>query len=298
MALQPTTDTADPAGNSPISSNTFEKARNLDRPNIGHPKDVGRSPEWHADSEEGLKKWEAFRNSYRKNAKKKSKDIVPSKEVWRWDLNDAYLVQPPESVKSMLKSKGMNPGEYWCHRLIVYYHGKVGDPEAHFGNLYCPRYGLIVAMSNYKPQEPGVERWSDIVWYFWVIFCKAQNVHPSALRWVYRHEIENVDTKRIFFEVMSANYGTEADFESIVLPLTPQDPDFYPVLRSPNVIGTLYLLSDHLQIIGRKSISRFELSQNSDILVEYEDLKHARTNYWRNKITKTKQFLKCLGTCK
>lgn len=156
----------------------------------------------------------------------------------------------------MLKTYRMAPNQPWCYELDVHYRA---DHSAYFRNAYCPKYGVVDARSNYKPKVNNVERWSDVVWYFWEKFCETENVPVSHLGLIYRDTALNDHTDNAVDSIMDAKgYPDEATFD---LPFTPQDPDFYALVGLPHVIGVLHLLADHKEKLNGKSISRIILRQ-------------------------------------
>lgn len=193
------------------------------------------------------------------------KDFELSSQVWAWDLKKAVLGPPPENAQYMLEAHSVaNPDNEWCYTLDVRY---IPDPSAHFENVYCPRYGLIVATANYKPNDRDAARWSDVVWYFWTQLCNHEGIRPSSLRWIIRNEITNPMAEKLLWHIMEVYHGEGEGGEKEVT-LAPRDWYFHPVVRLSNVVGVLHLLGDHADSLGMKSIIQIEIIPICNILIE------------------------------
>lgn len=122
-------------------------------------------------------------------------------------------------------------------------------------------YGTLDKLDGTVTRAPN--RWSDVVWAYWLSLCKEQKADPSELRWIFRQFITNEFTKAIIDKIFAGpEYTSLAADAPYTTTVKPTDDAFFALLKTPNVVGPVYMLLDHPNGLRRKTIK--------DIIVKSE----------------------------
>lgn len=124
-------------------------------------------------------------------------------------------------------------------------------------NTYNAKDGVILANRNFSPadqspaaQLPNLQKWSDVVWYFWEMSCQEENVGVGNLNYIFRVQIVNDNTN---FIVSKALGSTSVD----VWPGKEFSMDMdqgKALLGTPNGGGVAWFLINHQAQMGTKTI--------------------------------------------
>ncbi|KAI4255905.1 MAG: hypothetical protein L6R42_006501 [Xanthoria sp. 1 TBL-2021] len=161
------------------------------------------------------------------------------------------------------------------------------DNKPAYYNIFDTQNGIIVAEGNWKfSDSQQVLEWSEIMYQTWrlaeeradILAGQDKNHLPggpiSNLRAVVQHIITNEVTRSVMKAAYDANGWVPGyDGPDEWRPWTEQttEPFFFGLMGTDNVKGTVWLLNDHADEIGRKEISviwtRWHLG-NPDIWID------------------------------
>ncbi|KAF2852926.1 hypothetical protein T440DRAFT_553262 [Plenodomus tracheiphilus IPT5] len=134
-----------------------------------------------------------------------------------------------------------------------------------FQQVIVPSQGMIIAYDNVSPTSiskkvpkpdfdlPDLKQWSDIAYLQW----KLQAPDPTKLKYVIRYQINNAETNTIADMV-----NFEQDTELQAWPGRTYDVKSQvgeALLGSPNGSGVAYLLAQHKEQLGHKTVSRITM---------------------------------------
>ncbi|KAL8751267.1 MAG: hypothetical protein Q9199_006540 [Rusavskia elegans] len=119
-----------------------------------------------------------------------------------------------------------------------------------YNNIYSPSNGLIAAHYNYKSDNEPLF-WSDVTFAIWTGLSRSDGKSPKDLRYVARSEIVNDFTSSIIYAAMAL-----VPKSTRVTSFGPADESFLAILGTPNGAGGVYLLMQHKQVLGLKTVSR------------------------------------------
>jgi hypothetical protein len=158
------------------------------------------------------------------------------------------------------------------HRTM--HHGKIYPAtRANFGNIVDRRRGTLKAMNNFGPAyalsrvgvdsdlQPELQRWSDMAYLQWT--DPSFDDLPGDLRLVLRCFIVNADTLAII-DCVEANHReknpnwSRADYPSIGCHI--DEDDAKALLGTPNGSGVAWLLAQHRQELGWKTVEYVTVS--------------------------------------
>ncbi|KAL8906148.1 MAG: hypothetical protein Q9171_006391 [Xanthocarpia ochracea] len=128
--------------------------------------------------------------------------------------------------------------------------GSLGDRvsvRTEYNNLYSPRNGLVAAYSTQRVKNDQVH-WSDVTFALWERLTSIVGTRVKDLHYIARTGIYNKFTVSIMEDAVPQGKNI-AIFE-------PGDPAFLALLGTPNGVGAVYLLMQHKQALGFKTISR------------------------------------------
>lgn len=78
---------------------------------------------------------------------------------------------------------------------------------------------------------------------------------PSELYWIFRQYITNVYTQRIMDRIFSdTQYTSLPADESYITTVRPGEEAFLALLKTPNVVGPVYMLMDYPNGLRRKTV--------------------------------------------
>ncbi|MCJ1485794.1 hypothetical protein MMC06_005969 [Schaereria dolodes] len=112
--------------------------------------------------------------------------------------------------------------------------------------------GVIMARNNYR--NGGPLHWSDATYYQWSDANAYKPKWHLGLRYIVRHEIENVDTVSI---IMGA-YASIRQNSALNWRWLPSDEPFYALIGTPNGQGVLHMLTDHFLGLGKLNVASIE----------------------------------------
>ncbi|KAJ5594361.1 uncharacterized protein N7459_000569 [Penicillium hispanicum] len=144
-----------------------------------------------------------------------------------------------------------------------------------YENIIAPTAGLLISSNNYgsaKNPTTGLtdvapDRWSAVAWADLDMICTDARVDPSSLRYILQDEIINAKTNTTLYIAASKSngLGTDASGNPVVSTWTPADEEFYAALGTPNGVGSVYILKDYPEGVGRQtivSVSAFWRAEN------------------------------------
>ncbi|KAJ5893422.1 hypothetical protein N7495_005113 [Penicillium taxi] len=141
--------------------------------------------------------------------------------------------------------------------LVGYEAREYRNPNNFYAIMYFDcKNGIMVSSSAYFKTEgdnpvASDYRWSDVAWELWTIKCSA---HKTHLRYIVRENIQNPVSELVLDETLKARKINPADYSPTKItwkngvPTCDEssgDCDFYSLVHTPNVIGTLFLTKDH-----------------------------------------------------
>lgn len=105
--------------------------------------------------------------------------------------------------------------------------------------------------------------------------CARLGGDPKGLRFILQDNIANPTTEGIQYQIAKRRRPPNVpshrpQFDDLL----PGEDDFYALLGSPNVVGTVYMLIRNANALGRKTIKRIgshSFGVGFDISVEIED---------------------------
>ncbi|GAB1728509.1 hypothetical protein NU195Hw_g7059t1 [Hortaea werneckii] len=163
--------------------------------------------------------------------------------------------------------------------------------NAEYINVFFPAAGVIMANVNYGPSYktsqglgsldpwpkdaplPKIKQWSDIVALTWLHLTNSAGSHqPQNLRWLFRRIIRNDDTQNVIGYVCKQKKvgqarpkgSTGPPWQAPVWPglvVRPTESDgggegefFNALLATPNANGVVWLLAQHREQLGWKTV--------------------------------------------
>ncbi|RSM08727.1 hypothetical protein CEP52_004470 [Fusarium oligoseptatum] len=158
------------------------------------------------------------------------------------------------------------------------------DPEpgitsgAFFTNSYILKPGIIIADNNYavKPAlddfVPGwedmfkvthIKRWSDAAWMQWVRVCDTEDGDRGNIKYIIRSHITNKTTLSILFEALINKYGASPTIgkwgDRFTIDVEANPGEFHAILGSPNGAGVGFILINHKEALGIKTVNKVEV---------------------------------------
>ncbi|KAL8670947.1 MAG: hypothetical protein Q9168_004530 [Polycauliona sp. 1 TL-2023] len=145
------------------------------------------------------------------------------------------------------------------------------DPRPAYYNVFDTHNGIVVADGNWKVEDSqNVLQWSEIIYNTWQLAAKNADTMAardkshlpggpiSTLQSVIQHIITNKVTRAVTTAAYQSNGWTPGyDGPEQWRPWTEQNTRsfFFGLMGTDNVKGTVWLLNDHAEEIGRKEIS-------------------------------------------
>ena len=151
---------------------------------------------------------------------------------------------PIDGVETMFGTLGISTGNQYYSRYASSPFRTVGDQSVRteYANSYGPKSGVIVAEDNKR--AGGYIAWSLVTAMIWADTCSQAGSSASGLQYVFRDNIVNTDTKSFIDKV-----GMGKTF-------LPNSDGFNALLGSANGKGVAYLLLQHSNLVGKKTIKQ------------------------------------------
>lgn len=128
----------------------------------------------------------------------------------------------------------------------------MGQLTTEFCNFYSPRNGFIgVYQAFRRPSDPI--HWSDVTFALWKGITSIASSKIENLRYIGQGLIHNE------FTVSIIDSAVPPESSEKVIVFKPGDEAFVALLGTPNAVGGVYLLMEHKQALGLKTISRIVL---------------------------------------
>jgi hypothetical protein len=163
--------------------------------------------------------------------------------------------------------------------------------DAEYKNVYWPEQGLILASNNYGPADqarghrtsqrlpghggwndednlPQLKNWSDLTFLIWMKLTESRPERHSELKYVFRNMVQSESTKNIVATILrnrapanmksqpGIGYAPDQDHPVVLMP---GDENFDALLSSDNVKGVAYLLFQHKDVFGEKTIKKLSI---------------------------------------
>lgn len=171
----------------------------------------------------------------------------------------------------------------------------------YYNNQFSPKYGTVCAVQNngrslngrndapdrceyscHRPSLHGLHlqkvrllilhTGSDVTYAQWRSMCAEHRTDPSTLRFVLREFVLNGATKETVDVIFQQPEYQGPDGTPEVITLKPDDDGFMAMLRTPNVIGPLYMLLTYVNGLQRKTIKQITVRNRNAlyIVIEFE----------------------------
>lgn len=193
----------------------------------------------------------------------------------RWDLYKGVIPDMTKVWPRLIPEIGFEDKMVWEEELLI---PKAEDVESVdneqwicYRNLFSTEQNAIVAVNNRAKrynEDGAVERapdhWSTAAMVGWSNACKGDNSLLPTLKYIIRDNIYNLVTTNAMDVVLRTVPWETLDGDARVRKkvLTPNDGDlFFMMLRTPNFIGVMHMLSDFVNTLGRKTIKEVGLAQ-------------------------------------
>lgn len=127
--------------------------------------------------------------------------------------------------------------------------------------------GIIIAPNNHSPEEevkrhkyapgwdgqhwPNLRRWSDVVFLEWKHQADHYHKSPKSLRYVLRNNIVNEKAQEIAERAVGPDGPKEWDDAEEI---STESDEGKALLYSPNARGVAWLLAQHKEVLGLKTI--------------------------------------------
>ncbi|KAL8777280.1 MAG: hypothetical protein Q9194_002641 [Teloschistes cf. exilis] len=216
----------------------------------------------------GLKYWNILTTTLA-NAKSIDRDDFEVFEEHYYAHYDATFMADAELLWPM-RSRHMDPSkiDHWEVSGIDP-HTMQRDESPSYYNQFDTNQGLLIADGNWRAQDSQKALpWSEIIYYTWNMAADKANSlssknHPpggpiSKLQSVVQHIVTNKVTQTVLKAAYEANDwvpGYDGPDEWRKWTEVDTGPFFFGLLGTDNVKGSVWLLNDHANEIGRKDIS-------------------------------------------
>lgn len=103
---------------------------------------------------------------------------------------------------------------------------------------------------------------SDVTWAYWKVLNERTGSDPSALTYILRQQIINKETVKIVNNILGQDpEDTDPPDLPMFKDLQPGSEEFFAMVNSPNVIGTVYMLRDYVNSLKRKTIQSIRIAK-------------------------------------
>ncbi|KAF2405419.1 hypothetical protein EJ06DRAFT_25380 [Trichodelitschia bisporula] len=138
-----------------------------------------------------------------------------------------------------------------------------------YQDIFNPAFGLIVAViiegPSYRAEEyglsqsnvPPLKQWADFAHLLWIRQCEAKGVDPKGLRYVIQENIENEETVALMnWAVYSTGQKFRGWKDRGPIYFSADSDEGAALIGSANGRGTAWLLAQHKDTLGHKTITR------------------------------------------
>ncbi|KAK4500413.1 hypothetical protein PRZ48_008602 [Zasmidium cellare] len=158
--------------------------------------------------------------------------------------------------------------------------GQYKPTQAKYHELYNPMQGAIIAYRNYGPAKyasldkgwgdaplPGLKQWSDVVYLSWADITTPEE--RRGLKYVVRSSVQNQDTLDVVERALKKSgisSGRAPAWPGYTF--KPEGRDLRPfqaVLGTPNASGVAWLLAQHREDLGNKTITAIRVWDKSGL---------------------------------
>ncbi|KAF2013589.1 hypothetical protein BU24DRAFT_464355 [Aaosphaeria arxii CBS 175.79] len=163
---------------------------------------------------------------------------------------------------------GNNYASVWEHEFNYDIDGKTYPiTGGRFDMILNPMDGVIVAWGSFSPAHrgakqnppvtilPALKLWSDIVFLEWQNFKKPRN-----LRYVFRYSIKNKNACSIISRALESANQVLQKWPGVTFDMSTREGR--AILGSPNGAGVAFLLSQHKEQLGNKTITKVVVFQD------------------------------------
>lgn len=182
----------------------------------------------------------------------------------RWDLKSSgpTPLMLSESAYRTLPSNAVPFRQFEAEFYFTSSTPRVQGASFRYVNGHSPRYGVIcayeirgVVYTDSGSPRRAPDRWSDVTYQTWRSTCATHGVNPNALQWIVQDHITNDVTANIIDKAIeSAAFLERPDRPQARESFEPGDDEFFALLSTPNVVGSVYMLMHYVVSLGRKSI--------------------------------------------
>jgi hypothetical protein len=183
-----------------------------------------------------------------------------------WQGNGGSGIELEQEYIDILKALNL-PAQADANIQYTYSHDKPSSVDGQFypktGGQYVNTFnvegGAIIADINLGPDHikknkgktiVPLKQYSDIVFLAWQ---KAAGDKTKGLKYIFRHAINNEETKVVIREVLAKRGTSGKPWRGLRIDMT--DHDAWALLGTPNGRGPAWILSQHKEQLGRKSFS-------------------------------------------
>jgi hypothetical protein len=205
-------------------------------------------------------------------------------DVDTWDSFSAGETNALEAV-GLSTEKSANQ-MYWSNHDQDSIHDGVEYPhsDAQYANIFNVDGGAIIANLNWGPKYTNEEielvplrQYSDVVFLGWQ---KAAGDRIKGLKYVFRHQITNKESIAVIKEVLERRTEQAKVWPGLQISMTERDA--WAILGSPNGHGVAWLLLQHKDQLGLKSVRAVTIYQCEGqwfcLCFWIEDLDHEGVN--------------------
>jgi hypothetical protein len=180
-----------------------------------------------------------------------------------WTTNVETWASFSAGEKNALEAVGLSTEQsanqmYWCNHDHDSIHEGVEYPhsDAQYANIFNVDGGAIIANMNWGPTymneeiEPvPLRQYSDVVFLGWQ---QAAGDRIKGLKYVFRHQVTNKDSIAVIKEVLERRAEQAKVWPGLQISMTERDA--WAILGSPNGHGVAWLLLQHKDQLGLKSV--------------------------------------------
>ncbi|KAL8634803.1 MAG: hypothetical protein Q9226_009432, partial [Calogaya cf. arnoldii] len=183
-------------------------------------------------------------------------------------FDDYYTLEtdPPtadyNSIAQVLLDHGFSAVDSGKYTLASVSSKKPEDPnpgEIAFQNLFNTEEGVIIANYNYNRYDVHKKlHWSEIIYQTYLKLAEGQpGQSVASLGAIMQHTVANDHTLRVMYTGYDARHIPTTNYPEWVNWTKAEQPYlFQGLLGTDNVKGTVWLLNDHAQALGRKTITQ------------------------------------------
>ncbi|KAJ5653007.1 hypothetical protein N7490_000010 [Penicillium lividum] len=188
--------------------------------------------------------------------------------AYAWDDLQLKLVDyiGEEFLAALNIDTSNNVVKNWEHTVTK---GNYPATEANYQCWYNAENGAIFVESAFGPGYKKIEmvkdkKWpsggklpelrqlSDVMWIEWAVQASA---NTKVLKYIFRVNVVNLDTRNVMNEAMGGNWDEPGVF-------SPDSDEFWALLGTPNGNAQAWILINHKDSLGIKTISKIRVWSN------------------------------------